>query len=74
MTRTTTPKMKLSGAEESTSENLRDLIRRDMARTDAEGFEALKAEVVRCFVVADDDYAPLDLETVIARNRPRATR
>ncbi|WP_293906663.1 addiction module antitoxin [Phenylobacterium sp.] len=61
------------GAYENVSEYIRDLIRRDMARADAEAFERLKAELQQAFAAPDDSYRPLDADTVIGRNqRPSA--
>jgi Arc/MetJ-type ribon-helix-helix transcriptional regulator len=57
------------GAYENVSEYVRDLIRRDKARVEAEAFERLKAELARAFAAPDDTYQPLDAETVIRRNR-----
>jgi len=57
------------GAYENVSEYVRDLIRRDKERTEAEQFARLKAELDRAFAAPDTSYAPLDAETVIARNR-----
>lgn len=61
------------GAYENVSEYVRDLIRRDMARADAEAFDRLKAELQHAFAAPDDSYRPLDADTVIRRNRPPAT-
>jgi len=59
-----------AGAYENVSEYVRDLIRRDKARAEAEAFERLKGELVHAFAAPDSDYRPLDAEAVIARNRP----
>ena len=48
------------GAYENVSEYVRDLIRQDMARTDAESFERLKAELTHAFAAPDSVYRPLD--------------
>jgi antitoxin ParD1/3/4 len=56
------------GAYENVSEYVRDLIRRDMARADAESFERLKAELTRAFAAPDNTYHSLDADAVIARN------
>lgn len=58
-----------NGAYENVSEYVRDLIRRDKARMEAETFERLKAELTRGFAAPDDAYRPLDADTVIRRNR-----
>ena len=60
------------GAYENVSEYVRDLIRRDMARAEAEAFDRLKAELTKAFAAPDSAYEPLDADTVIRRNRARA--
>lgn len=57
------------GVYESVSEYVRDLIRRDKARADAEAFDRLKAELTHAFAAPDETYETLDAETVIRRNR-----
>jgi Arc/MetJ-type ribon-helix-helix transcriptional regulator len=59
------------GSYENVSEYIRDLIRRDMARADAEVFERLKAELTRAFAAPDSTYHPLDAGEVIRRNARR---
>jgi len=59
------------GAYENVSEYVRDLIRRDMSRVDAESFERLKAELVHAFAAPDSAYHPLDADAVIRRNARR---
>jgi antitoxin ParD1/3/4 len=56
------------GAYENISEYVRDLIRRDKERADAEAFTRLKAELTKAFAAPDSAYMPLDAETVIKRN------
>jgi Arc/MetJ-type ribon-helix-helix transcriptional regulator len=56
------------GAYENVSEYVRDLIRRDKARSEREDFDRLKAELALAFAAPEDSYRPLDVETVIARN------
>ncbi|HEY8604496.1 addiction module antitoxin [Tsuneonella suprasediminis] len=56
------------GAYENVSEYVRDLIRRDKERVEAEGFERLKAELTAAFAAPESAYEALDPETVIARN------
>ena len=56
------------GAYENVSEYVRDLIRRDKKRADAEAFTRLKAELSRAFAAPDSDYKPLDANAVIKRN------
>jgi len=60
-----------NGAYENVSEYVRDLIRRDQQRVEAEAFERLKAELHRAFAADDSTYAPLDAEAVIRRNHRR---
>lgn len=57
------------GAYENISEYVRDLIRRDKERSEAEQFQRLKAELTRAFSAPEDSYGALDAEAVIARNR-----
>jgi Arc/MetJ-type ribon-helix-helix transcriptional regulator len=57
------------GPYENVSEYVRDLIRRDKARADAEAFDRLKAELTHAFAAPDSAYAPLDAEAVIRRNQ-----
>jgi Arc/MetJ-type ribon-helix-helix transcriptional regulator len=57
------------GAYENVSEYVRDLIRRDKERIEAEQFGRLKAELERAFAAPVSSYEPLDAEAVIARNR-----
>lgn len=56
------------GAYENVSEYVRDLIRRDKERTEAEQFDRLKAELTRAFAAPQSSYAPLDADAVITRN------
>jgi antitoxin ParD1/3/4 len=83
MSRTTTMTVRLSGAlsdfvaanvgdngsYENISEYVRDLIRRDKERTEAEAFDRLKAELTRAFAAPEKSYKPLSAAEVIARNR-----
>ena len=57
------------GIYDNASEYVRDLIRRDKERADGEQFERLKAELSLAFAAPESDFAPLDADTVIARNR-----
>jgi putative addiction module CopG family antidote len=59
------------GAYENVSEYVRDLIRRDKERTEAERFDRLRAELTRAFAAPDSAYQPLDAETVIKRGQLR---
>ncbi len=56
------------GAYENVSEYVRDLIRRDMARADAESFDRLKAELTHAFAAPESAYRPLSADEVIGRN------
>ena len=57
------------GAYENVSEYIRDLIRRDKERVEAEAFARLKAELAQAFAAPDDSFHPLTAAEVIARNR-----
>lgn len=57
------------GSYENVSEYIRDLIRRDKERTEAEAFGRLKAELTHAFAAPEDSYQPLTAADVIARNR-----
>lgn len=57
-----------AGAYENVSEYVRDLIRRDKERAEAEGFERLKAELTAAFAAPESAYEVLDADAVIARN------
>ena len=60
-----------TGDYESVSEYVRDLIRRDKARSEQEAFDRLKAELERAFAAPDDTYRELSAAEVIARGRPQ---
>lgn len=57
------------GSYENISEYIRDLIRRDKERAEAEAFGRLKAELTHAFAAPEDSYQPLTAADVIARNR-----
>jgi Arc/MetJ-type ribon-helix-helix transcriptional regulator len=57
------------GSYENVSEYIRDLIRRDKLRAEAEAFDRLKAELTRAFAAPEDGYQTLTAAEVIARNR-----
>lgn len=59
------------GAYENVSEYVRDLIRRDKERSEAAGFERLKAELVAAFAVPETAYETLTADMTIARNSRR---
>lgn len=58
-----------NGAYENVSEYIRDLIRRDKERRDAEAFDRLKAELTRAYAAPESSYQPLTAADVIARNQ-----
>jgi Arc/MetJ-type ribon-helix-helix transcriptional regulator len=58
-----------AGAYENVSEYVRDLIRRDKERVEAERLALLKAELTAAFAAPEAGYHLLDADTVIARNR-----
>lgn len=57
------------GAYENVSEYIRDLIRRDKERAEAEAFNRLKAELTHAFAAPEESYQSLTAADVIARNR-----
>lgn len=57
------------GSYENVSEYIRDLIRRDKERAEAEAFDRLKAELTHAFAAPDEAYRPLTADEVIARNK-----
>lgn len=57
------------GAYENVSEYMRDLIRRDKARTEQEALDRLKAELAHAYAAPESSYQPLAAAEVIARNR-----
>lgn len=57
------------GSYENVSEYIRDLIRRDKERAEAQTFDRLKAELNHAFAAPEDSYKPLTAAEVIARNR-----
>jgi antitoxin ParD1/3/4 len=83
MSQTTTMTVRISGAlsefvasnvgehgpYENISEYVRDLIRRDKERSEAETFNRLKAELTLAFAAPENSYRPLTVAEVIARNR-----
>ena len=83
MARATTVTVRLGGAlsdfvsanvgddrsHENVSEYIRDLIRRDKERAEAEAFNQLKAELTRAFAAPQETYQSLTAAEVIARNR-----
>jgi len=57
-----------SGTYESVSEYVRDLIRRDMQRTDEERFQRLKNELQLAYAQPESSYQPLSAKDIIQRN------
>lgn len=57
------------GAYDNVSEYVRDLIRRDKERTEAEAFARLKAELAYAFNAPESSYQPLTAADIIARNK-----
>ena len=60
-----------TGAYESVSEYVRDLIRRDKARSEREAFLRLKAELARAYAAPDETYHALSASDVIEKNRTK---
>ncbi len=59
------------GAYENVSEYVRDLIRRDKERVDAEAYTRLKTELMAAFAAPDTAYETMDAEMIISRNMRR---
>jgi putative addiction module CopG family antidote len=59
-----------NGNYENVSEYVRDLIRRDKARSEQDAFERLKAELRLAFEQPEDSFETLTAREVIQRNRP----
>ena len=57
------------GSYESADEYIRDLIRRDKERDEAQTFDRLKAELTLAFAAPEESYNSLTAAEVIARNR-----
>ena len=57
------------GSYENISEYIRDLIRRDKERAEAEAFHRLETELTHAFAAPEESYQPLTATEVIARNR-----
>jgi Arc/MetJ-type ribon-helix-helix transcriptional regulator len=57
-----------NGSYENVSEYIRDLIRRDKARAEAERFGRLKAELDQAFAAPDDAYVRLKADAVLSRH------
>ena len=59
------------GPYENSSEYVRDLIRRDKERRDAQAFDRLKAELALAFAAPESEYSAVTPDDVIARNKAR---
>ncbi len=57
------------GTYDNVSEYVRDLIRRDKERTEAEVFDRLKAELTHAFAAPESSYQSLTAADIIARNK-----
>jgi len=57
-----------SGEYDNVSEYVRDLIRRDKERSEAQAFERLTAEWIMAFAVPDASYKTLTAADIMARN------
>lgn len=57
-----------NGRYDNVSEYLRDLIRRDMDRTEQAAFERLRSELTQAFAAPESAYRPLTAQEVLARN------
>jgi antitoxin ParD1/3/4 len=57
------------GDFDNVSEYVRDLIRRDKARAEAQAFQRLKAELDLAFAQPNESAHPFEIEEVIARGR-----
>ena len=58
-----------AGVYENVSEYVRDLIRQDKNRVEAERFDRLKAELDQAFAAPDSSYVALDADEVLRRNK-----
>ncbi len=60
------------GAYDNVSEYVRDLIRRDKERMEAEAFDRLKVELTHAFAAPESSYHSMTAADVIARNEKKA--
>ena len=58
------------GLYDNASEYVRDLIRKDMARSEEAAFEKKRLALQQAFALPDESYRSRSAEEVIARNRP----
>lgn len=57
------------GTYDNVSEYIRDLVRKDMERSEAQAFNRLQAKLAQTFQAPESSYLPLTASEVIARNR-----
>ena len=57
------------GTYDNVSEYIRDLVRKDKERSEAQAFDRLQAELVQAFREPESSCLPLTASEVIARNR-----
>lgn len=57
------------GTYDNVSEYVRDLIRRDKERAEAEVFDRLKTELTHAFAAPESSYQSLTAADIIARNK-----
>lgn len=57
------------GTYDNVSEYVRDLIRRDKDRAEAEVFDRLKTELTHAFAAPESSYQSLTAADIIARNK-----
>jgi antitoxin ParD1/3/4 len=61
----------VDGPYENVSEYVRDLIRKDMERAEAQAFDRLKAELQRAFAAPDGSFRTVTAKDVLTRNKSR---
>ena len=59
-----------TGEYDNASEYVRDLIRRDKAKTERAAFEAKRAALQQAFALPDSAYTEVTASDVIRRNQP----
>ena len=59
------------GSYDNVSEYVRDLIRRDKKRVEAQRFEELKSELQSAFAAPDSEFINVDADDWLARARER---
>ena len=58
----------MSGNYDDAAEYVRDLIRHDRDRADAERFEQVKAHLQEVFAAPEEDFVTVTLDDVLKRN------